>query len=65
MVRDNFAIFILSHGRPDEVFTVKTLQKVGYTGKYYFIIDNIIILYLIKIKELLFIYIDFTNYMFM
>lgn len=40
MVRDNFAIFILSHGRPDEVFTVKTLQKVGYTGKYYFIIDN-------------------------
>lgn len=40
MVRDNFAIFILSHGRPDEVFTVKTLEKVHYTGKYYFIVDN-------------------------
>ena len=40
MVRDNFAIFILSHGRPDNIYTIDTLNKVGYTGKYYFILDN-------------------------
>jgi hypothetical protein len=40
MVRDDFAIFILSHGRPDNIYTVNTLNKVGYTGKYYFILDN-------------------------
>ena len=33
MVRDDFAIFILTNGRPDNIFTVDTLKKVGYTGK--------------------------------
>lgn len=37
---DDFAVFILSHGRPDRVYTYNTLQKVGYTGKLYIIIDN-------------------------
>lgn len=40
MRRDNFAIFILTHGRADNVKTVQTLQKCGYTGKYYIVIDN-------------------------
>lgn len=40
MISDNFAVFILSHGRPDNVITYKTLQKVNYTGKVYIIIDN-------------------------
>ena len=40
MVRDDFAIMILSHGRADRVLTVNTLKKCGYTGKYYIIIDN-------------------------
>lgn len=40
MYRDDFAIFILSHGRPDNVVTLDTLKKSGYTGKYYIIIDN-------------------------
>lgn len=40
MIRDNFAIFILSHGRPEKIYTIDTLNKVGYTGKYYFILDN-------------------------
>ena len=40
MVRDDFAIFILTHGRPDRVKTVKTLEMCGYTGKYYIILDN-------------------------
>jgi len=37
---DNFAAFILSHGRPDDVYTFKTLKKHGYTGIIYIIIDN-------------------------
>jgi hypothetical protein len=38
--KDNFAAFILTHGRPDNVITAHTLKKSGYTGKTYFIIDN-------------------------
>ena len=37
---NNFAVFILTHGRPDNVITIKTLRQSGYTGKVYFIIDN-------------------------
>ena len=40
MIRDNFAVFILAHGRPEKLKTVKTLEKCGYTGKYYIILDN-------------------------
>lgn len=40
MVRDNFAIFILANGRPDRMFTVNTLKRQGYTGKYYIILDD-------------------------
>lgn len=39
-MRDDFAIFILSHGRANTMLTVDTLSKCGYTGKYYIIIDN-------------------------
>lgn len=39
-MRDDFAVFILSHGRADKVITLKTLQISGYTGKWYIIIDN-------------------------
>lgn len=37
---DTFAVFILTHGRPDNVKTIKTLKKVGYSGKLYFVVDN-------------------------
>lgn len=37
---DTFAVFILTHGRPDNVITYKTLQKCGYTGRLYFVVDN-------------------------
>lgn len=37
---DNFAVFILSHGRPHNVKTYKTLRRQGYTGPIYIIIDN-------------------------
>ncbi len=36
----NFAAFILSHGRPDKVFTYRSLKKAGYTGKIFVVIDN-------------------------
>ena len=35
-----FAVFILTHGRPKNVITAKTLKKSGYTGRTYIIIDN-------------------------
>lgn len=37
---DTFAAFILTHGRPDNVITVKSLKRHGYTGKVFFIVDN-------------------------
>ncbi len=40
MIRDNFAVFILTHGRPDKICTLKVLRRFGYTGKYYIILDN-------------------------
>ena len=39
-MRDDFAIFILSHGRANNIFTVKSLKRENYTGKWYIIIDN-------------------------
>ena len=40
MMRDDFAVFILTHGRADNVETMKALKKGGYTGKWYMILDN-------------------------
>lgn len=39
-MKHNFCIFILTHGRPDNVLTFKTLKEAGYTGKTYLIVDN-------------------------
>ena len=39
-MREDFAVFILSHGRADNVKTFKTLKKQGYTGKIYIVIDD-------------------------
>lgn len=36
----DFAVFILTHGRPDKVLTVETLRKHGYTGPVYLVIDD-------------------------
>ena len=40
MPRNDFAVFILSHGRADRVVTVDTLRRCGYTGDIYIIIDD-------------------------
>lgn len=39
-MRDDFAAFILSHGRADEVSTLKTLQRENYTGRWYIFVDD-------------------------
>lgn len=39
-MENNFAVFIISHGRPNDLHTIKMLQKYNYTGRYYIVIDN-------------------------
>lgn len=39
-MRNDFAVFILSHGRADKVRTVDTLNRCGYTGKWYIVCDD-------------------------
>lgn len=39
-MRDDFCVFILTHGRASNVITMETLKKCGYTGKCYIVIDN-------------------------
>lgn len=35
-----FAAFILSHGRPDNVITFRTLRRSGYSGRIYLVVDD-------------------------
>ena len=37
---NDFAVFILSHGRPDNIKTLKILEDGNYTGDWYIVIDN-------------------------
>ena len=39
-MRDDFAVFILSHGRADKVVTVDALKTCGYTGVWYILVDD-------------------------
>ena len=36
----DFAVFILTHGRPENVVTYNTIKNQGYTGDIYIVIDN-------------------------
>ena len=40
MIDKDFAVFILTYGRPDNVKTYKTLKRFGYNGKIYFICSD-------------------------
>ena len=40
MSNSNFATFILTHGRADNVVTYKSLHKAGYTGKVFLLLDD-------------------------
>ena len=35
-----FAVFILTHGRPHNQLTVKSLQNAGYTGEWFLVLDD-------------------------
>lgn len=39
-MREDFAALILTHGRPDNVKTLESLEKSGYTGRWYLIVDD-------------------------
>ena len=39
-MRSDFAVFILTHGRADNVVTYRMLKRSNYAGKIYFIIDD-------------------------
>ena len=39
MLKD-FCIFILSHGRPDRIYTLSSLKSSNYTGDWFILIDN-------------------------
>lgn len=36
----DFGVLILSHGRPDNVKTYRTLRRSGYTGSIFIVVDN-------------------------
>lgn len=40
MTKNDFCVFILTHGRADNVMTARTLKREGYTGRTYFVIDD-------------------------
>lgn len=39
-MREDFCVLILTHGRPDRVFTARALETHGYTGKVFFVVDD-------------------------
>ena len=40
MENKDFTVFILTHGKPNDVITYNLLKKCGYTGSIYLILDN-------------------------
>lgn len=40
MLRNDFCVFILTHGRVDRVYTYKTIKKQGFTGPIFLVVDN-------------------------
>ena len=41
IMRSDFAIFILTHGRPHNQDTLSALEKAGYTGNVYLVVDDL------------------------
>lgn len=39
-MRSDFCAMIMSHKRPDTIFTLKTLLGCGYTGKWFILVDD-------------------------
>lgn len=40
MTNRAFCVFIISHGRPDNVITLRTLKRCNYTGPLFIVCDN-------------------------
>ena len=40
-MKDDFAVFIMVHGRPDKMWTYHALRNGGYTGKIFLIADDL------------------------
>ena len=40
MDAESFCVFIISHGRPDNVVTLRTLNRAGYSGPAFIVCDN-------------------------
>ncbi len=41
MKKTKYCVFILTHGRPDRVYTLDSLTKYGYTGPTYLVVDDL------------------------
>lgn len=39
-MRNDFAVLIITHGRPQKQYTYKMLKKGNYTGNIYFVVDD-------------------------
>ena len=39
--KNDFCVLILSHGRPENVVTVNTLTRFGYTGAWFIVLDDL------------------------
>ena len=39
-MQSDFAVFILTHGRPTNIKTMATLKECGYTGRLYLVVDD-------------------------
>lgn len=39
-LRKNFCVFVLSHGRPDNIKTLRLLERLNYDGPLHILIDN-------------------------
>lgn len=37
----NYAVFIITHGRPDNQKTLETLMRLKFTGSWYLVLDNL------------------------
>jgi hypothetical protein len=40
-MKHNFVAFILTHKRPDKIYTDKTIRKCGYTGPIVYVVDSL------------------------
>jgi hypothetical protein len=39
-MRDDFAVLIITHGRPDNQLTLETLKRENYSGQIYLVVDD-------------------------